>query len=200
LNYRPGSIAVDYFFTDFKNQAVVDLDRSVREANFFGLKGKSFAHSLQFQVDYQLMRRFDLRMAYRWLDVRTDYLDGTLSRPLIAEHRSFVNLAYETKNRWKFDYTVQWIGRQRIPGTALNPTVYQLEGESPDYILMNAQVTKDFKQAWSVYLGVENISNYVLKNPIVAASEPFSQYFDSSLVWGPIFGRMAYLGFRYRLK
>ena len=25
-------------------------------------------------------------------------------------------------------------------------------------------------------------------------------YFDSSLIWGPIFGRNVYLGFRYRLK
>jgi outer membrane receptor for ferrienterochelin and colicins len=200
LDYRPGTITLDYFYTDFKNQVVLDLDKSAREANFFGLKGKSFSHSFQTQLDYQLMRRFDLRIAYRYLNVKTDYLSGSLQRPLIPSHRAFVNLAYETKNKWKFDYTVQWLGEQRIPDTSENPAGYQLTDYSPSYFLMNAQVTKDLKTRWSIYVGVENIGNYRLQNPIISASEPYSQYFDSSLVWGPIFGRMAYGGFRYRVK
>lgn len=200
LDYRPGTVTFDYFYTDFQNQAVLDLDQSAREANFFGLNGNSYSHSMQAQVDYQLMRRFDLRLAYRFLDVKTDYLAGLLERPLISKHRAFVNLAYETKNKWKFDYTVQWLGRQRIPDTSENPAGYQLPAYSPSYFLMNAQITKDLKSRWSVYVGFENINNYTLKNPIISAAEPFSEYFDSSLVWGPIFGRMAYGGFRYRVK
>ncbi|MBX2945642.1 MAG: TonB-dependent receptor [Cyclobacteriaceae bacterium] len=200
LDYRPGAITMDYFFTDFENQVVLDLDNTAREARFFGLNGKSFSHSFQFQVDYELMRRFDLRMAYRWLNVQTDYTEGRLARPLIPEHRAFVNLAYETKNKWKFDYTVQWMGKQRIPDTSQNISDYQLPAYSPDYFLMNAQITKDIKDKWSVYLGVENLNNYTLDNPIIAADQPFSQYFDTSLVWGPIFGTMAYAGFRFRIK
>lgn len=200
LNYRPGTITFDYFFTNFRNQVVLDLDKSVREANFFGLHGRSFSHSMQLQADYQLIRRFDLRIAYRWLDVKTGYASGLLERPLISRHRAFLNLAYETKNKWKFDYTVQWLGKQRIPDTLLNPEGYRLEPYSPDYFLMNAQITKDLKDKWSIYLGVENMTNYRLENPIIAASEPFSPYFDSSMVWGPVFGTMAYFGFRYRLK
>jgi outer membrane receptor for ferrienterochelin and colicins len=200
LGYRPGTITFDYFYTDFQNQVVLDLDKSAREANFSGLRGRSFSHSMQLQADYEPVRRFDLRMAYRWLDVKTDYATGLLQRPLISSHRAFLNLAYETKSKWKFDYTIQWLGRQRLPDTSMNPEAYQLGAWSPGYILMNAQVTKDLKDRWSVYLGVENIGNYTLQNPIVSAAEPFSPYFDSSMVWGPIFGRMAYAGFRYRVK
>jgi outer membrane receptor for ferrienterochelin and colicins len=200
LNYKPGSVTLDYFYIDFKNQAVVDLDRSVREANFFGLQGKSFSHSLQAQIDYQLIKRFDVRLAYRWLNVKTNYLDGLFTRPLIPEHRAFINLAYETRTKWKFDYTVQWVGTQRIPDTTINPAEYQREAYSPEYVVMNAQVTKDIKNNWSIYLGVENVTNFTMQNPIISPDEPYSPYFDSSLVWGPIFGRMAYAGFRYRLK
>lgn len=201
LDYRSGSIVVDYFYTDFENQAVLDLDRSTREANFFGLTGKSYSHSLQFQVDYELIRRLDIRMAYRWLDVKTNYLDGLFERPLIPAHRSFVNLAYETRNGWKFDYTVQWLGKQRIANTTMNEAQNQLPTTSPTYSLMSAQVTKDFGERWSVYLGVENLSNYTLDNPIVGANDPFNpnNNFDTSFVWGPIFGRMTYAGFRYRI-
>ncbi len=202
LDYRPGSITVDYFYTNFENQVVLDMDYSTREARFFGLTGRSFSQSFQFQVDYELMRRFDLRMAYRWLDVQTDYTNGRLTRPLIPKHRAFINLAYETKNRWKFDYTVQVLGKQRIPNTSENLPQYQREAYSTSYMLMNAQVTKDIKDKWSVYLGVENINNFTLDNPIVAADDPFGLHnnFDSSLVWGPIFGRMVYAGFRFRMN
>lgn len=202
LDYRPGAITVDYFYTDFENQVVLDMDYSTREARFFGLTGRSFSQSFQFQVDYELIRRFDLRMAYRWLDVQTDYTNGRLTRPLIPQHRAFVNLAYETKNRWKFDYTVQVLGKQRIPNTSENLLQYQREAYSTSYMLMNAQVTKDIKEKWSVYLGVENINNFTLDNPIVAADDPFGAHnnFDSSLVWGPIFGRMVYAGFRFRMN
>lgn len=200
LDYRPGTISVDYFYTDFKNQVVADYDYDTHQINFVGLSGKSFSHSFQAQIDYQLVRRLDLRVAYRRVNVETDYLEGRLQRPLIPRDRSFVNVAYKTKSNWGFDFTVQRIGTQRIPGTDGNPSEYQLRAFSAPYWLVNTQVTKDFGQNWSVYLGVENLTNYKLTNPIVSANDPFSMYFDSSMVWGPVFGRMAYGGFRYRVK
>jgi outer membrane receptor for ferrienterochelin and colicins len=123
-----------------------------------------------------------------------------LTRPLIPEHRAFVNLAYETKNAWKFDYTVQWLGKQRIPDTSLNLPENQRNSYSDEYVLMNAQVSKDFGEQWNVYVGVENLTDFKLDDPIVAANDPFSSNFDTAMVWGPIFGRMAYAGFRFRIK
>jgi hypothetical protein len=51
-----------------------------------------------------------------------------------------------------------------------------------------------------VYLGGENIFNLRQLDPIIEAANPYGQYFDSSLVWGPIAGRTIYLGFRYTLE
>jgi outer membrane receptor protein involved in Fe transport len=200
LDYRPGTISVDYFYTDFENQVVVDFDSNVAEVNFYPLNGKSFSHSFQAQVDYELARRLDLRVAYRLVDVQTDYRGGRLARPLIPKDRVFANLAYRTKSKWAFDYTVQRVGQQRIPNTTANPIDHQLPSYSASYWMMNAQVTKDLGDAWSLYVGVENLTNFSLKDPIVGAGDPFSSYFDSSMVWGPIFGRMWYGGFRYRIK
>ena len=178
----------------------MDLDHNTQEVNFFGLQGKSFSHSVQVQLDYQLIRRLDVRLAYRWLDVETDYLDGRRERPLIPKDRSFVNVSYKTKNAWAFDYTVQRIGRQRLPQTLSSPAAYQLGAYSDAYWMMNAQVSKDMGTRWSVYVGVENLTDFKLSNPIVSANDPFGAYFDTSMVWGPVFGRMGYAGFRYRIK
>jgi hypothetical protein len=59
-------------------------------------------------------------MAYRWLEVKTDYASGRLDKPLLNKHRAFLNLAYETKPtakgaKWGFDFTGQWISSKRIP-------------------------------------------------------------------------------------
>ena len=106
------------------------------------------------------------------------------------------------RSGWKFDYTINYNGKKRIPSTQDNPVQYQREEHSPAYILMGAQVTKTFgkKNPVDFYIGAENITNYFQKNVIVAADQPFSPYFDASLVWGPVSGRMFYAGWRLKIK
>jgi hypothetical protein len=67
---------------------------------------------------------------------------------------------------------------------------------------MNAQVSKTFNKNYpmDIYMGVENIANYFQQNTILAATTPFSSYFDASMVWGPTYGRMLYLGWRIKIK
>jgi hypothetical protein len=36
--------------------------------------------------------------------------------------------------------------------------------------------------------------------PIIAHNDPFGNYFDASMIWGPIMGRMYYAGLRYKIK
>ncbi|MFM2439289.1 MAG: hypothetical protein RLZ16_286, partial [Bacteroidota bacterium] len=105
-------------------------------------------------------------------------------------------------NSWKFNYTLTYNGSKRISSTKQNPVAYQLTEFSPSFILMNAQVTKSLGKKWPIdfYTGVENISNFFQQNPILAASEPFSPYFDASMVWGPISARMFYFGWRMKIK
>jgi outer membrane receptor for ferrienterochelin and colicins len=70
--------------------------------------------------------------------------------------------------------------------------------ESPAFVIMNAQVTRNFKR-WEVYAGAENITNFTQDNPIISADNPFSANFDATNVWGPVFGRKIYAGVRYIL-
>jgi hypothetical protein len=179
----------------------MDVDRSAREVNFFNLYGKSFSNSFQFEVNYELLRKLDLRLAYRLFDVRTDYETSRLEKPLISKHRGFANLAYEVRG-WKFDYTITYNGPKRIPFTSDNPAQYQLASTSPSYVLMNAQVSKTFGNKFpiDVYIGSENIGDYYQDKVIVAPNDSFGQYFDASLIWGPVSGRMFYGGVRLKIK
>ncbi|MCB0559543.1 MAG: TonB-dependent receptor [Lewinellaceae bacterium] len=196
---RHGELNLDAFYTTFVNQVVVDYDRNPRELNFYNLQGRSYSTSLQAQVDMELLTRWDIRLAYRFNDVRVSYADGALQKPLVARHRAFINMAYETTTAWKFDFTLNWQGAKRIPSTADNPPAFQRPAYSPDFLLANAQISKQWRERFEIYLGAENLFDFIQADPIIANEDPFGPYFDSSLAWGPVFGRNVYVGLRYRI-
>lgn len=200
LFHRAASAGVDFFRNDFTNQVVVDIE-DPRVIKFYNLHGKSYSNSLQAELSFIPVRALDVRLAYRLFDVKTTYSGELLQKPLNAQNRAFANIAYEIKG-WKFDYTVSYSGRKRLPSTAANPVEFQRPSYSPSFITMNAQISKSIgeKNLFDVYAGAENLTNYYQTNAIIAASEPFSQYFDASLVWGPLSGRMFYGGLRFRIK
>jgi len=200
INYRDGFVSADFFRTEFENQIVVDLDQNPQQAVFYNLNGKSFSNSFQVQVDYELIKRLDFRLAYRWYDVQSTYNSDLKHKPLIAQHRAFINLAYQTRKYLTFDYTLNWQGSKRIPNTSTNPAEYQLAEQSSDFFMMNIQISKSWRKLFDIYVGVENILDYTQEYPILASNQPFSQYFDSSLIWGPVFGRKIYFGLRYKIK
>lgn len=200
LNNRSGTIGIDFYRTDFQNQVVVDMDKSAQQVNFYNLQGKSYSNSFQGELSYELAKKLDMRMAWRIFDVKTNYHGELLRRPLVAKDRGFFNLAY-TSGTWKLDYTLTYNGTKRVPYTESNPVRYQFRSQSPSYVLMNAQVTKTIGNKFPVdiYIGGENLTNYFQKQAIIAPDQPFGQYFDASLVWGPVFGRMLYGGVRVKM-
>ena len=202
---KKAEVTVDYYRTDFQNQAVVDLDYSPQQVVFHNLDGKSYANSLQIDFNVDLMTHFTVRTAYKYYDIQTDYLTGTLERPLQAKHRFFTNLAYETHikekgKQWKFDFTYNWMGKQRLPNTSTNPEPYRLKEYSNPFSVMNAQITRTFSGVFEAYVGGENIGNYKQKNAILGANDPFGSYFDSSMIYAPVFGQMYYAGIRFKIK
>jgi outer membrane receptor for ferrienterochelin and colicin len=200
---RAGNVTVDYYVTNFKNQVVVDWENP-SEVSFYNLEGKSIANSFQFEINYNILKNVELRTAYKFYDVETDYISGSLQKPLQAQHRFFANLGYNTVpkdngSQWRMDYTLHTLGKQRLPNTASSPVMYQLGEYSPSYSLMNAQVTKVFNSNFEIYVGGENLTNFTQDNPVVGAENPFGTNFDTTMVYGPIMGRMFYTGFRYKL-
>ena len=201
---KENEIVVDYYKTDFSNQIVVDLENP-RQVTFSNLKGKSFAESFQIEWNITLMKHLNLRTAYKYLNVKTDYATGLLDKPLQAKNRFFANIAYETHildkgQQWKFDATFNWIGEQRLPNTLANPVQYQLPAYSPNYQLINAQVTRTFSSTFEMYVGAENLGNFKQKSAIIASDNPNSPYFDSTMIYGPVFGNMFYAGLRFKIK
>ena len=200
LGTKVVSLSADFNRIEFTNQIIIDLDRTARQVVFYNLNGQSYSNSLQLQAEISPASWVDLRFAYRYNDVKTTYGEELLRKPMVSPERAFANIALNPGKGWSFDYTINWLSSVRIPSTAANDAAHQWDTKSPAFFLSNAQISKSWKNNFEVYVGGENLGNYQLQHPIIAAHEPFSQYFDSSLAWAPTMGINLYVGIRYSLK
>ena len=198
---NPATLSLDYFRNDFKNQVVVDIE-SAKKIHIYNLAGKSYSNSFQAEVNMTPVTKLDLRVAYRYFDVKQTYSGNLLDRPFIAKHRAFLSVDYATNNDWKFNYTITFNGKKRIVNPYESYVSFIPPTSSPSYYLMNAQVSKSFgiNNPMDIYVGVENLSNFFQQNTILSADDPFGPNFDASMIWGPVTGRMLYLGWRIKIK
>jgi outer membrane receptor for ferrienterochelin and colicins len=197
---RSATWNLDFFRTDFINQVVADLDQHVQQISFYNLEGKSFSNAFQAEFSWEVKKRVEVRAAYKWQDAKTNYHGELMARPFVSSHRVLLNMAYATKfEKWKFDLTPKWFGRSRIPVTMNHTTHEEMKSWSDPYFLLNAQLTRAFKR-WDLYVGVENITNFMQHHQILSKDEPFGPFFDASLIWGPVMGRVLYTGLRLSIK
>ena len=113
------------------------------------------------------------------------------------QSKSLITASYQTPlKKWQFDYTAQFSGGGRLPAPDIANPLWDKTYQP--YTMMNAQVTKFFR-TWSVYVGSENLTNFVQKNPIIDVQNPMSNDFDAAMVWGPMHGRKLYFGIRWAI-
>lgn len=196
---RKWAVGADAYRTWFTDQVVTDLDRSPQTIAFYMLDGISYANSVLGEVQVQVSRTLDLKMSYRWYDVRTTYDGRLLERPFIPIHRGLVDLAWhDRKERWRFDITANLFGEGRVPDTSTNPEEYRFIQRSPSYTTLHAQLTH-IVGPWEFYLGGENLTSVLQQQQIIAPEDPYGPYFDATLIWGPTNKAMVYGGLRYSL-
>jgi outer membrane receptor for ferrienterochelin and colicin len=194
---KPMTISGEYYYTEFHNQAVVNLDSDPHAALLTYNSGKSFSHTAQVEVTYQPIRELSMTLAYRYTDVKENYGAGLTRKPLTSKSKGLFTVSYAPMmGLWQFDATLAINGGGRMP------TPYSVDGEQSwdqhykAYPTLNLQVTRSFRH-WSVYIGGENLTNFKQKHPIIDASNPWGDRFDATMVYGPIEGAVAYIGVRY---
>ena len=113
----------EYYYTDFRNQAVVDYDANKEFISIYNLIGKSYSHTFQIDASYPLLKGLEITAAYRLNDVKCTYDYGkTLKeKPLTSKYKALFTASYKTPlGLWQFDATVQ------LNGGGRNPEPYQL--------------------------------------------------------------------------
>lgn len=195
---RDFSLGAEYYYTDFRHQLLTDLDSDPHAVRFKNLHGRSYSHTLQAELSYEIIDNLNATAAYRLTDVKVDYGNGAVATPLSSRSKGLLTLSYTPMmGIWQFDVTCAINGGGRMP------TPYLLENGAESwntrykaYPSLNAQVTRNWRH-WSVYVGGENLTGYTQQAPIVDAAHPWGNRFDSTMVYGPLHGAIVYAGFRY---
>ena len=224
LNYMPGSITANLHGTWFNEAVIHDYwtyhmryiypnDPSLNPTDFAMISGSSGVSS-----NYKLDKKTQIRLAYRYQNVvvrnkvhGVNPISILMPAAFVAKHRALINLTRDFISNWSLDLTLQYHGEQPVP--SIHPWSPGLDGNiidtAPAYRLLNFQIRKVTKKG-DFYLGVENALNFQQLNPIDGAvningdplrpsNSTFTENFDATRVWGPIFGRMIYFGLNFKL-
>lgn len=212
-----GSIDVDAFYTYFTNKIIPDYSQPGWIV-YSNTQGHALSKGLGMQLNYQWKRPFTLNLGVtrQWV-TRTEPngSDGLLTSPIeFAPQWSGVGaLNYTWK---KQELTVALT--TNVTGPMALPKVYDFNDageletqprpvQSKSFVIQNVQVIKEIESIHlDVYAGVRNLWNYRQPySPLSGYNDPatapgFSPSFDTSYAYGPMQGRIFYVGVRMTHK
>jgi len=200
LFQKIATIVVDYYHTLFEDQLIVDRDEDMTQIIFKNLSGNSFSNSVQTELSISPTKNIDVRLAYKFLDVKAKYAQRMQQKVMIPKHRGFLNVGVHTRNnKWALDLTASVFGVARLPESQLDLLTVSTDNNSSVYPQLSSQITYRHKK-WEFYIGGENLTNYTQSNPIISSENPFSTYFDATRIWAPIMGINVYAGLRFQIS
>lgn len=192
---------LEYYYTYFDNQTVVDYEMDPGIIYIHNLGGLSYSRTFQADVSYPILSGLELTAACRINNVKTTMAGLLDEKPLTNRYKGLITASYRTPlGIWQFDVTLQLNGGGRLPNPYLSieGAQYNMPVRFHAFEQLNAQVTRWFRH-FSIYIGGENLTGRRQSNPIINAANPWSEQFEPTLVWGPVTGAMAYAGIRINL-
>lgn len=195
---KPLKLEGEYYYTHFTHQLLVDMDSNPHAVYFRDLNGRSYSHTVQVEATYPLIQDMSITAAYRFTDVKVDYGQGLVQKPLTSRHKGLVTVGYAPMmGLWQFDVTCSVTGGGRMPSPyRMADGGLSWEPEYKAYPQLSAQVTRNFRH-WAVYVGGENLTNYRQRRPVIGGENPWGTGFDATMVYAPLHGANVYVGFRY---
>lgn len=215
IGSRQMTVTADYYYTNFLDGVVADLDRyngDTYAVQFFNLSdvpgAKSFSHNAQIEASMEILRGWTMTAAFRYTDVKQTTFNTAANeyqlrdKVLTNKFKGVITTSYVTPlKKWQFDATAQFNGGGRMPDGF---------GNFGWYPQLMAQITKYWRTC-SLYVGAENMTNFTIDDPIrgdrIPEGQPgagmidaWSPKFDASMVWGPTTGWKIYAGFRWALS
>ncbi len=197
IGWRTLTMNAEYYYTRFSRQIGVDLDANPHQAVIRAGVGPSFSHAAQFDASIDIIEDLNVMVAARYADAKIDFGKGLRSAPLESKWKAMMTATYSPfMGLWQFDLTLAVNGPGRMPDPDAEHPLWERRFKA--YPTLNLQITRNFRH-WAVYIGGENLTNYRQPAPVISSSNPWSPNFDATMIYGPLHGAMAYIGFRFNL-
>ncbi len=115
-------LTADYFYTNFNNQVILDREEDPFIVYIYNLDGQSYSNSIQLEAQYEPIDRFELKLAFRYNDVKTTIGEELKEKPFVSKYIGLLSASYQTNlKKWQFDMNLQLNGDQRLPYSGFNP-------------------------------------------------------------------------------
>lgn len=206
-----GSMDVSLFYTYFTNRIVPDYDTDPDKIIYDNLDGYAISRGVSLNTEWTFVFPLKINTGITLMDVFRRERDetGTLRYDAQEYAPAFSGtfaLSYELR-KWglSFDYTGNVDGPMLLP---VLPDDYRPRF-SPWFSIQNVQVTKSLSKSWKIYGGAKNLFNFMPRDPIMRAFDPFdkqvtvdnpNQYtFDPGYMYAPLKSRYYFLGFRFQI-
>ena len=199
---RTLDLNAEYYYTHFLQQAIIDYDMGpfhqltemeMIHVHQLGDGDKSYSHTIQVDATYEVLQKLNVTVAWRWNDVKATYGGALREKPMNSRYKGLLTASYAPGlGKWQFDATLQLNGGGRLPDNHGNGLWSE---HFKAYEQVSAQMTRFFRH-WSIYAGGENLTGFKQKNAIVSADNPWNKDFDATMIYGPIHGRVFYIGAR----
>jgi hypothetical protein len=136
------------------------------------------------------------------MQVESGFWQGLKPSLLTPLSRGLLTISWSSRTfreHWVIgaDAVLKSTGLQRV---ALESAEKSCEEYSRRFQTINLQVALRYKARFEIYTGAENVTNYMIHNAIRYGNYATSSYFDASQIWGPVMGRLLYLGLRLDWK
>jgi outer membrane receptor for ferrienterochelin and colicins len=203
---NPLTIELDGFYTRFSNKIIPDYDRdpdlivyenldgwSVTRGASINLTQNFTAVPLTYSAGLTLMDVYGVEGGRRTpVTYAPDYL-GTLGATYTIRDADL-----------RFDYEMRLVGPKRMPASY---GAFDRPLESPVFTTHDLKVAHELTSVnglrgtgIEVYLSAENVFDFTQPTPLVAASDPFGEEFDTVYTWGPVLGRTVSFGIRLTMR
>lgn len=197
------NISIDYYHTYFVKQNIQDFESSTGKIINNYIEDASRINFALIQNQFQLTPHLGFKVAYKYTDAKykLNSSSALISRLYLPKHRGLFTLDLNSnENTWIGNFTLQWVGSQRLLDISNYPTKESKghANHSPAYLLSNLHVAHNFGK-WEIYTGSENITNYVQDYQIVSRFSVGSKYFDATRLYAPNMGMRWYAGVKYTI-
>ena len=208
----PVNVDATAFYAYFTNKIVGDFDSDPQKIIYQNLSGHALSRGLSVNIDKRFRIPLTLALGVTYMNVWLRKEDSMavlqttqqLHAPTWAGN---VVASYTIKRKWTLDLTAKWTGPMRLP---IVPNDYR-PAYSPWFAIANIQATYKPKAKWELYGGVKNLLDFVPKNTIMRAFDPFDKSihdpinnpngytFDPSYNYSSLQGIRVFLGVRYSM-
>lgn len=203
------NIDVNGFYTHFTNRIIADYFTDPNLIIYDNLKGFAVSKGISATIDYNNKSGLRINAGATVMDVSfTDENKIKQQQVFAPNFTANYGVGYTfSKLRMTIDFTGRTQGPMRLP---VLPHDFRPE-YSPFYSLLNLQLTKKIKGRLELMAGIQNILNFLPRDPIMrpfdpfdkhindAVNNPFGYTFDPSYNYAPMMGRRGVFGVRLNI-